>query len=144
MEYIKRLSHVGLHTSDLDVSLKWYTEVLGLKEAFRLHRDDRVVIIYLQLTPETFIELFAPRPDGQKPPQTHFSIEVTDIEAAVEDLKKRLPPESLRKPDINTGKDGSRLFNFFDPDNHRIEFQQFPPTSQQAQAMQRAAEQKDA
>jgi len=135
--YLKRLSHVGIQTSDLDASLKWYAEVLGLKEAFRLHRDGRVVIVYLHLTPNTFVELFAPRPDQAAPPKTHFSIEVTDIEAAVQDILPRLPGESVRKREITTGMDGSRLFNFFDPDGHRIEFQEFPPESQEARAMAR-------
>ncbi len=135
--YLKRLSHVGIRTSDLDASLKWYTEVLGLKEAFRLERDGRVVIVYLHLTQNTFIELFAPRPDQAAPPKTHFSIEVTDIEGAVQDILPRLPDLSVRKREITTGMDGSRLFNFFDLDGHRIEFQEFPPESQEAQAMAR-------
>jgi len=135
--HIKTLSHVGIQTSDLDASLKWYTEVLGLKEAFRLRRDGRVVIVYLHVTQKTFVELFAPRPDQGAPPKTHFSFEVPDIDAAVEDILKRLPPESVRNREITTGTDGSRLFNFFDPDGHRIEFQQFPPDSQEAQAMRR-------
>ena len=135
--HIRALSHVGIPTSDLDASLKWYTEVLGLDEAFRLERDGRIVIIYLHLTPGTFVELFAPRPDRPEPRHTHFSIEVEDIDAAVAHLKERLPAESIRNPDITTGMDGSRIFNFFDPDGHRIEFQQFPPESQQAQARSR-------
>ncbi len=45
----------------------------------------------------------------------------------------------MRKRDIVTGNDGSRIFNFFDPDGNRIEFQQFPAESQQAQAMVRMA-----
>ncbi|MFQ5808943.1 MAG: VOC family protein [Armatimonadota bacterium] len=135
--HIKTLSHVGIQTSDLDASLKWYTEVLGLKEAFRLRRDGRVVIVYLHVTQHTFVELFAPRPDQAAPPKTHFSFEVADIDAAVEDILERLPAESIRNREITTGTDGSRLFNFFDPDGHRIEFQQFPPDSEEAQAMQR-------
>ena len=134
--YIKALSHVGIQTSDIEKSVKWY-ESVGLKEAFRLTRDGRLVIIYLHLTPTTFVELFAPRPDLPVIPKTHFSIEVTHIEEAVADLKQHLPAESIRNPNITTGTDGSRIFNFFDPDGHRIEFQEFPPESQQAQAMAR-------
>jgi catechol 2,3-dioxygenase-like lactoylglutathione lyase family enzyme len=135
--HIETLSHVGIQTSDLDASLKFYTEVLGLEEAFRLERDGRVTIIYLHATQNTFVELFAPRPDQGAPPKTHFSFEVADIDAAVEDILKRLPPESVRNAEPATGIDGSRLFNFFDPDGHRIEFQQFPPDSEEAQAMGR-------
>jgi lactoylglutathione lyase len=136
--HIKRLSHVGVDTSDLEASVKWYTEVLGLEVAFRLYNPEgKLWIVYLHATPNTFIELFAPRPNQAAPAKAHFALQVDDIEAAVADLKQRLPPESLRKPDIGSGKDGSRLFNFYDPDGHRIEFMEFPPESQQAQAMKR-------
>ena len=131
--YMKCLSHVGVPTSDLEASLRWYKEVMGLEEAFRLVRNDKVALVYLHLSPDTFIELFAPRPELTPPPKTHFSIEVTDIEAAVADVVERLPRDKVHR--IVTGDDGSRLFNFFDPDGHRIEFQQFPPESQQARAM---------
>ena len=121
-------------------SLKWYTEVLGLQEAFRITRPDgKVGIIYLHVTPTTFVELFAPGPNPKAQLKTHFSLEVDDIESAVADLKKRLPPESMRKPDITKGRDSSFIFNFYDPDGNRIEFQQFPPESLQAQAMDRAS-----
>lgn len=133
--YVMRLSHVGVQTTDLDRSLAWYTQTLGLDEAFRLERDGQVRIVYLYVAGETFIELFAPRPGMGSPPHTHFSLQVADIEAAVADLRKRLPPESRRHDAIITGTDGSRIYNFFDPDGHRIEFQQFLPTSKQARAL---------
>jgi len=137
--YVRTLSHVGVYTTDMEASLKWYTEGLGLDEAFRLYDPrGRLTIIYLQLTPATFVELFAPRPGQSVPPKVHFAIEVSDIEEAVRDLKTRLGPESIRKSEIVTGRDGSRIFNCFDPDGNRVEFMQFPPQSQQAQAMERA------
>ncbi len=138
-KFLRRLSHVGIHTSDLERSVQWYTQVLGLEEAFRLCRGDRPWIVYVHLTEDTFIELFAAR-EGQTPPHTHFSIEVADIEAAVADLRERLPPESVCHDVIITGADGSRIFNFFDPDGHRIEFQQFPAESQQARSWKRLTE----
>jgi len=137
--FVKQLSHVGVSTSDIERSLKWYTEILGLDEAFRLHSPDgELRIIYLQLSPTTFVELFVGGPRQQKPPNVHFAIEVTDIETAVADLLPRLPPESIRKREITTGRDGSKIFNFFDPDGNRIEYMQFLPESQQYQAMRRA------
>ena len=136
--YMKTLSHVGINTSDIEKSLKWYTETLGLDEAFRLYNPaGNLTIIYLQLTPTTFIELFVPRPNVTKPSNTHFAIEVSNIEEAVADLRKRLPPESKMKDEITTGRDGSKIYNFRDPDGNRIEFMEFPPEAQQAQAMAR-------
>lgn len=138
--HLKTLSHVGLHVSDFEVSMNWYTEVLGLTEAFRLHDDKgRVMLAYLRLSKDDFVELFAPKETSPSPlPKSHFAIEVEDIHAAVADLKTRLPQSSIRNPDIITGRDGSLIFNFFDPDGHRIEFMQFPPESQQAKALNRS------
>ena len=132
---ISRLSHVGLQTSDLDASLEWYTKVLGLTPAFTLVNDGKPWIVYLHVTDTTFIELFAPRPGMGAVAKGHFSLETDDIDAAVADLLPRLPEYSVKSRDIITGKDGTRIFNFFDPDGHRIEFQQLLPVSSQAIAM---------
>ena len=139
-KYFKTLSHVGIYTSDLETSLKWYTEVLGLEVAFRLERNGKIVLVYLHVTPNTFVELFAPKAEKMPPPHIHFSIEVRDIEVAVEEFKKRASYDSYKRPDIITGRDGSRIFNLLDPDGNRIEFQQFPETSKEAQAIRRATE----
>ncbi|MCX7013019.1 MAG: VOC family protein [Candidatus Sumerlaeota bacterium] len=151
--YVKTLSHVGVRTTDLERSIQWYTEVLGLDLAFRLERDGRTFIAYLQLTPTTFVELFAPFPakpgatafqpaaaggNPKRPGTTHFAIEVTDIEEALADLLPRLPPESIKKREHIKGGDGALIFNFFDPDGNRIEYMQFPSESKQRQAMIRA------
>ena len=37
---IKGLSHVAIRIRDIEASARWYTEVLGLCEAFRMHRED--------------------------------------------------------------------------------------------------------
>ncbi len=124
--HIETLSHVGIQTSDLDASLKFYTEVLGLEEAFRLERDGRVTIIYLHATQNTFVELFAPRPDQAAPPKSHFSFEVADIDAAVEDILKRLPPESvievrLAGPPPQRGTDLAVRIHLVAPGGQRIQ-----------------------
>ena len=60
---VKGLSHIAIRTRDLDESLRFYREVLGLEEAFRLRDEDgRTRIVYLWIAPGQFIELF---PDGK-------------------------------------------------------------------------------
>ena len=34
------LSHAAIRTRDIEASVRFYTEVLGLPEAFRMHRED--------------------------------------------------------------------------------------------------------
>ncbi len=129
------LSHIGIWPKDINASLKWYTEVLGLQEAFRLHRDDgEIHLVYLHLGENAFVELLNPA-QPKNPGGVHFAIQVEDIEQAVADLKKRLPAESLRNPDIKIGSCGAKLFNFFDPDGNRIEFMEFGSGSLQAEAL---------
>jgi len=133
--HLRRLSHCGLRTSNLERSVRWYTEGFGLEEPFRLTRDGKPWIVYLHVTENTFVELFAPSAPGEPVPHGHLSLEVDDVAAAAEYLRSRLPTESIRGQNIITGADGSLIFNVYDPDGHRIELQQFPPESRQAQAM---------
>ena len=129
------LSHVGIWPRDFEASLKWYTEVLGLEEAFRLHREDgEVSLVYLHLGEFAFLEIFNPK-QPTTPGHVHFAIQVEDIEAAVEDLMKRLPVESVKNPEIKLGKCGAKLFNFFDPDGNRIEFMEFVSGSLQGEGL---------
>jgi lactoylglutathione lyase len=141
----KTLSHVGICASDMEVSVRWYTECLGCKEAFRLHKKDGSLwIVYLNLTPTTFIELFVLGPNQKPGPSAHFAIEVTDLDDLVAEVKQRMPAESIRKPDILTAVDGARQFNMWDPDGNRLEFMEFGPESLQYKAMQRIAQEQAA
>lgn len=51
MKGISSLGHIGLKVKDIDKSLAFYTETMGLSEMFRLHREDGCVwLVYLRIT----------------------------------------------------------------------------------------------
>ena len=81
------LNHVGIVVADYAAALRFYTETLGLPEAYTIHNSDGSVrLTYLQVNRETFVELI-PAAAGQSPGINHFGIEVGDIDAAVADLR---------------------------------------------------------
>ena len=54
------LSHVAVRTRDILESVRFYTEVLGLQEAFRMHREDgTLATVYLSIAPGQYLELFS-------------------------------------------------------------------------------------
>ena len=54
------LSHVAIRTRDILESVRFYTEVLGLREAFRMHREDgTLATVYMFIAPGQYLELFS-------------------------------------------------------------------------------------
>ena len=59
-ETVAGLSHVAIRARNISESVRYYTEVLGLREAFRMFReDDSLGTVYLYLAPGQYLELFA-------------------------------------------------------------------------------------
>ena len=124
---IKGLTHVAIWVSDMDRALDFYLRLPGVKEHFRLTKDDGSLwLIYLRVAPYQFIELF-PRAQGQyEMPKnagySHVCLETDDIQALYDTLmangiKPDFPPKM--------GADGSWQIWIHDPDGTPIEFQQF-------------------
>lgn len=137
---IKGIGHTAIRTSDLENSLRFYTETLGLEEAFRLVGEDgKPFIVYLYAGPRQFIELF---PNGseetvyskEKIGLVHLCFEVENVEAAYRELEaKGVALDS----GIVDGKAKCRQFWIHDPDGTPIELMELPEASMQAQAIQR-------
>ena len=61
-----RINHVGIRVTNFEESLKFYTQVMGFKEAYRFPSPDgKPSTTFLQINRDTFIEM-AP-PDGKQP-----------------------------------------------------------------------------
>ncbi len=135
---ITGIGHVAFRITDLKRALDFYCGALGFREAFRLDREDEPSpwIVYLQIAPGHFIELFpgadkvAPQP-GRDAGYNHFCLLVDDIHATVRDLAARgLTIEG----EPTKGLDNNYQYWITDPDGNRIELMQITEVSPHAAA----------
>ena len=137
---ITGITHHAIRARDIEKTAAFYTEVLGLKEAFRMDRPDGTLgTIYLYIAPHQFLEIFA---GGTKEAETgsnlighcHLCFEVADAAAAIEHFRSKGAPIDT---EIRTGKSLCLQFWTHDPDGNKIELMQLTPESMQAQANER-------
>lgn len=140
---VTHLGHLGITTSNLEASVAFYRDILGLREAFRMGRDGKDFIVYMYISPHEFIELFA---GGVIPAEysddrvgfRHICLEVDDVEAEFARVKALgIVPDT----EILNGYAKCRQFWIHDPDGTPIEMMELPPESLQAQAIARFMEQ---
>lgn len=135
---MQALAHVMIRVRDFDVSLPFYSEILGFKEAFWLYHDDGTPwIAYLHVAGRQFVELSRHR-DASGYATTagydHVCFEVDDVES----WHRRLAPTGCVIPDsLKTGKDGSIQLWIKDPDGNRIELMQYTAESKQTAFLRR-------
>ena len=137
------LSHVAIRTRDILESVHYYTEVLGLREAFRMHREDgTLATVYMFIAPGQYLELFS---GGTREGETgkdvigfcHICLMTKDIRQSYEAVKAAGGPIDR---EIQQGQSKCRMFWTHDPDGTQIEIMEMPPESMQAQADRRLAE----
>ena len=134
------LSHTAIRTGSMQDSLRYYTEVLGLREAFRMYGEDgSTATVYLFLAPGQYLELFAGgvREGTTGPDATglcHICLMTEDIRRSYEAVKKAGGPLDS---EIKTGNSRCLMFWTHDPDGTQIEVMEMPPESLQAQADRR-------
>lgn len=131
---ITGIAHVCFTVRDLEASVRFYRDALGLRPAFDFINDKGARFgAYLHAGQRTFVELFqgevgeAPA----KPSYRHFCLEVDDIEATVADLKARGVEVSPPK----LGSDRSWQAWLADPDGNRIELHAYTAQSKQGPAL---------
>ncbi|MDR0473475.1 MAG: VOC family protein [Treponema sp.] len=136
----KGLGHVAVRARDIEASAKFYTEVIGFKEAFRMNNLEggKLGMIYLYTAPSQFIEIF-PNGGGELTDNNtiglkHICIEVDNAAQFQEELRARGAPIDT---ELKTGHSKCIQFWTHDPDGNRIEFMELPPESLQAQANKR-------
>ena len=128
---ITGMAHACFTVSDLERSLAFYRDALGLKPAFDfINQEGRRFGIYLHLGGRNFIELFegqlGERADGQS--YRHICLEVDDIESTVQMLRDR----GIEVSDPKLGGDRSWQAWITDPDGNRIELHHYTAESKQA------------
>jgi catechol 2,3-dioxygenase-like lactoylglutathione lyase family enzyme len=127
---ITGIAHTCYTVSDLDRSLEFYCDKLGLTPAFEfINAEGRRFGQYIHVGGRTFIELFqgtlAAPAEGQA--YRHICLEVDDIEATVATLRER----GVEVSEIKLGGDHSYQAWVTDPDGNRIELHGYTPESKQ-------------
>ena len=139
---VEGLSHVAIRVRDIQKSIRYYTEILGLQEAFRMYREDGSLgTVYLYLAPGQYLELFS---DGTRERDAgpdligmcHICLMTKDITGSYEAVRSR---GGALDSGIKRGKSRCLMFWTHDPDGTQIEVMEMPPESMQAQADRRLA-----
>ena len=127
------ITHAAVRVTDINKSIEFYCNLLGLPEQFRLTRDNGDLwLVYLKVAERQFVELFPganrPHSDPVGSGLVHICLEVDDIQATYKELTGR---GLATNGEPCLGADGSWQFWTSDPDGNPIEFHQFTPESRQ-------------
>lgn len=128
---ITGLAHVCFTVADLEASIAFYRDKLGLKSAFDFINDKKERYgVYLHVGGRQFVELFTAKPSAPTPDQSfkHICLEVDDINATVADLRAK----GVQVTDPKFGADQSWQAWLSDPDGNRIELHAYTAKSWQA------------
>ena len=128
---LKALAHVCFRVQDLDASIEFYVDKLGLRHAFDFINDEGERFgVYLHVGGRNFVELFRAGPGEPPKPGSwqHFCLEVDDIPATAEALRAK----GVEVAEPHLGADGSWQVWLADPDGNRIELHGYTPESRQA------------
>ena len=126
------MNHVGINVPNIEEGVKYYTEKMGYREAFRVNDDKGLPRrVYMQISKNTFLELNpanAQRPAGF----THYGLHVENAGEAVAMFRKR----GVTVSDTNTSDTKAVLANITDPYMGRIELAELTPESMHFKAIQ--------
>jgi len=126
-----RLSHVGIYAKDYDESMRFYTQTIGLKEAFTVKdAAGKPTLTYLQITKDTFLEI-APATGDRAVGLSHIGIWPENLAATVALLRQR----GVKVDDPRTGATLTSITNATDPNGIRLELLDFLPGSLPKKAM---------
>ncbi len=127
---ITGLAHACFNVADLECSIDFYCNKLGLKPAFEFINAEGVKFgQYIYVGGRAFVELFqrplAARAEGQS--YSHICLEVDDIRATVAAIRAN----GVEVTDAKLGGDGTYQAWLADPDGNRIELFEYTPQSRQ-------------
>ncbi|MFF2481192.1 VOC family protein [Paenibacillus sp. NPDC058071] len=121
----RRVDHVGVQVTDLEASIRFYTEIVGLTLKARVpHSNGVIQLAFLGFggDNETEIELIQGYSDSlpAEGKVHHFAINVPDIEAEFARIKTT--EAELIDQEITTLPNGYRYFFIYGPEKEWIEF----------------------
>ena len=111
---LKAINHITYNVKDKDAALKWYQEILGLKQISKMVNSDH--LYWLQLPSGAMVHIIE-NPDAPSAPSHHTAFEVDEIEAA----RDAVMAAGVEVTEIQTRNDGQKACYLNDPDGNRIE-----------------------
>lgn len=127
---ITGIAHVCYLVSDLDASVAFYAEKLGLTPAFDFRNDaGERTGIYLHVGGRNFVELFQGAPAARDDAQSyrHLCLEVDNMK----DTLTALRAQGVESTEMELGGDGAWQAWITEPDGNRIELHQYTDASLQ-------------
>ena len=126
------MNHVAVNVPNIPDAIKYYTEKMGYREAFRAtNAEGQPTLVYMHISKDTFLELNqanAQRPMGVN----HYGIHVENIKETVATLRQR----GVMVTDVNVSANTkSLLANITDPYMGRIELVEITPDSSHRKAI---------
>ena len=121
---VRRIDHTAVFVSDLQRSIAWYEQVLGLTCAYHGDTSNDIPGAFFDVG-DTILAMLQTADPARSLAEQHFAFAVDNADAAHADLVARghTPvggPEDLPRGYIQ----GQRSFEILDPDGVRIEFVQ--------------------
>jgi lactoylglutathione lyase len=119
---IGRIEHVGIQVRDLDRSIKFYTEVLGLSLRKRVRLNETTELAFLPLG-ESEIELICKSTEynfAKEGIVNHLTFRVDDIAGMLERLRKH-GVELIHEQPLPLEKLGVTIAFFWGPDGEKLE-----------------------
>lgn len=116
---LEKIEHVGIFVSDLDRSVKFYKEVLGL-ELKEIKEVEAGRIAFFQIG-DSQLELlgFPPTHERQAGVVDHLTFTVKDIDEVYQRLKEK--NVELIDPEPKTVFGNCKILFFYGPDKERLE-----------------------
>ena len=111
---LKNINHITYNVKDKDAALKWYQEILGLKQIPKMVNRDH--LYWLQRPRGAMVQIIE-NGDAPSAPSHHTAFEVDDLDAA----RDAVMGAGVDVTEIQTRNDGQRACYLNDPDGNRIE-----------------------
>jgi catechol 2,3-dioxygenase-like lactoylglutathione lyase family enzyme len=123
------LAAVTIRVSDLGRSRHFYSDVLGLPEAFDLKdKSGRVTSLYFKINDEQFLELTPDLKASELRREARLVVQASNLEA-LHDIYRA---KGLNPGPIANGPDGNPIFRIVAPNGFPIDFLQYAPSSRQS------------
>ncbi len=134
---IRQIAHVCIFSSDIDVTSKWYRDVLGFEIAFNFTRNGAIFGYYLVAGGDTFVEVFhkSEAKFAETDRINHICFEVVNMDEALEHIRSL----GVEARDKSIGCDDTWQSWITDPDGTKIELFQYTGESAQFVGRDRVA-----